>query len=189
MAENTAVAIAHSQSSIIKMTPFETALQRQKTLDCSNRIGFLKSLYLRNLLMFIEEELGLRVGYACYKTFIGDYHKIQTRALCTYCGESAEDLFKFVSYMESCLLFMAQERINRINRIKKFLFFLPVLGWCRIAIYNREFWIGQYNRGIISTLQIKKELENYSIDSKDIILDIARHNTNAYVIHNWIDWY
>lgn len=188
MAENTAVAIVHSQLSIIKMTPFEIALLRQKTLDCGNRIGFLKSLYLRNLLMFIEEELGLKKGYAFYTTFLGPYNEIETMALCTYCGTSEEDLFEFVSHMESRLLFRAQERVNRINLIKNFLFFLPVLGWFMIATYGREFRIGQYNRGIISTLQIKKKLEDYGVDSKDVILDIARHNTNAYKIHDWVNW-
>ena len=123
---------------------------------------YLKSLYLRNLLMFIEEQLGLKEGN--------------------------ESLFSFVSHMESRLLLFARERIRKISLMQKLLFFVPLVGWIKLILLNKEFVIDQYNRSIVSTLQIKRELEKYGIDSRDIVLDIANHNTDSYKIYNWVNW-
>src|SRR3989344_8914545 len=172
---------------LIRHTSFEIALKKQHAINHADRIMYLKSLYLRNLLMFIEEELGLKQGFAHYTTFIGSYHKIQTQNLLACC-DGDEDLFDFVSHMESRLLRLAKERMDKIYRMRKFLFFLPIFGWVQIARGRSEFVIGQYNRSIVSTLQIKKELESHGIDSKEILLDIASHNTCSYKIYDWVNW-
>ena len=112
--------------------------------------------------MFIEEQLGLKEGN--------------------------ESLFSFVSHMESRLLLFARERIRKISLMQKLLFFVPLVGWIKLILLNKEFVIDQYNRSIVSTLQIKRELEKYGIDSRDIVLDISNHNTGSYKIYNWVNW-
>ena len=118
---------------VIKNNPLEKALQKRWASNCNDRIIYLKSLYFRNLLLFIEEQLGLRQPYNYpYTNFIGPCLEIQTRNLLAYCDRD-EDLFSFVSYMESRLLCLAKERINNIYRNKKLLLFLPIFGWIKIG--------------------------------------------------------
>ena len=186
MAEHTAIAVEPSQS-LIRNTPFETALQKQRTNQRGNHIQYLKNLYLRNLLMFIEEELGLKQGYAHYTAFIGSYNEIQTRNLLAYC-EGDKNLFDFVSHMESMLLRRAQKRVDKINWMRKLLFFLPVLGWVKIMMQSKELAIGIYNRRAVSTLKIKQELKGHGVDTKEVISDIVSHNTSSYEIYDWVDW-
>ena len=104
---------------LIRHTSFEIALQKQHAINHASRIMYLKSLYLRNLLMFIEEELGLKQGFAHYTTFIGSYNEIQTKNLLAYCGGD-KDLFDFVSHMELRLSRLAKERTDKIYRMRKF---------------------------------------------------------------------